>query len=105
MNLEDLKSEIKNEVGVLLYFWGDNCNVCQSLRPKIKEMFDDEFGQIKQIYINAKENIEISSHYQVFSIPTMIIFLDNKEFIRETRSVSLHQLSTKLNRPYSMMID
>jgi len=103
MNLEELQNTIREEVGVLLYFSGENCNVCHALRPKFKEVFDTHFPQLKQIYLDAQENIEISAHYQVFSVPTMIIFMDGKEFAREGRSVSLHQLTQKLQRPYGMM--
>ena len=104
MILEELQNTIKSEVGVLLYFSGENCNVCHALRPKFKELFDREFSQLKQIYLDAHENAEISAHYQVFSVPTMIVFMDGREFAREGRSVSLHQLAEKLKRPYDMMM-
>ena len=104
MNLEEVQDIINNEVGVLLYFSGENCNVCHALRPKFKEVFDKEFPELKQIYLDAHENIDISSHYQVFSVPTMIVFMDRREFAREGRAVSLHQLTQKLERPYGMMI-
>jgi thioredoxin-like negative regulator of GroEL len=103
MSLEEIQSTIRAEIGVLLYFSGENCNVCHALRPKFKEMFDEEFSQIKQIYLDAHENPEISAHFQVFSVPTMIVFLDGREFIREGRTVSLHQMREKLNRPYGMI--
>ena len=105
MTLEELQTTIRTEVGVLLYFSGENCNVCHALRPKFKEVFDKEFPQLKQIYLDAHENAEISAHYQVFSVPTMIVFLDGREFVREGRAVSLHQMTEKLSRPYSMMTD
>ena len=105
MNLEELQQIIRTEVGVLLYFSGENCNVCHALRPKFKELFDTEFPQVKQIYLDAHENPEISSHFQVFSVPTMIVFLDGREFAREGRSVSLHQLTQQLARPYGMMTE
>lgn len=105
MKLEELQTIIREEVGVLVYFSGENCNVCHALRPKFKELFDKEFPQIKQIYLDAYENSEISAYFQVFSVPTMIIFLDAKEFIREGRLVSLYQLTQKLTRPYEMMTD
>ena len=104
MTLEELQNTIKTEVGVLLYFSGENCNVCHALRPKFKELFDAEFSELKQIYLDAHENGEISAHYQVFSVPTMIVFMDGREFAREGRSVSLHQLKEKLARPYGMMV-
>ena len=104
MTLEELQSTIKTEVGVLLYFSGENCNVCHALRPKFKELFDAEFPALKQIYLDAHENAEISAHFQVFSVPTMIVFMDGREFAREGRSVSLYQLKEKLHRPYGMML-
>jgi len=105
MNLDEVKDSINTELGVLLYFSGDKCNVCHALRPKFKEAFDTNFPELKQIYLDANENPEISAHYQVFSVPTMIIFMDRREFAREGRSVSLHRLVEQLKRPYNMMID
>ncbi|SFV52732.1 thioredoxin-like [hydrothermal vent metagenome] len=103
MNLEELQNIIRTEVGVLLYFSGENCRVCHALRPKFKELFDNKFKEIKQIYLDAHENPEISAHYQVFSVPTMLVFLDGREFVREGRAVSLYMLENKLQRPYEMM--
>ncbi len=105
MTLEELQNIIRSEVGVLLYFSGENCNVCHALRPKFKEVFDKEFPLVKQIYLDAHENAVISAHYQVFSVPTMIVFLDGREFVREGRAVSLHQMTEQLKRPYTLMTE
>ena len=105
MTLEELQNTIRTEVGVLLYFSGEHCNVCHALRPKFKEVFDANFPQLKQIYLDAHENSEISASFQVFSVPTMIVFMDGREFAREGRSVSLHQLTGQLKRPYVMMTE
>jgi len=103
MTLEQLQQKIAEEAGVLLYFSGAHCSVCHALRPKFKALFDKEFPLIRQIYLDAHENAEISAYYQVFSVPTMIVFLDGREFIREGRAVSMHRMAEKLSRPYSMM--
>lgn len=105
MTPEQLQTTIKQEVGVFLYFSGEFCNVCHALRPKVKELFDAEFPQLKQIYLDAEEHREIALHYQVLSVPTMIVFIDGREFAREGRSVSLHQLTEQLKRPYGMMTE
>ena len=105
MTLEELENTIRTEVGVLIYFSGEHCNVCHALRPKFKEVFDANFPQLKQIYLDAHENSEISASFQVFSVPTMIVFMDGREFAREGRSVSLHQLTGQLKRPYVMMTE
>ncbi len=103
MTLEELQDTIRIEAGVLLYFSGENCNVCHALRPEFKEVFDTHFPLVKQIYLDAHENSQISAEYQVFSVPTMIVFLDGREFAREGRNVSLHQLTAQLERPYRIM--
>jgi len=105
MMLEELQQTIREEIGVLLYFSGEKCNVCHALRPKFKELFDKEFPKIKQIYLDAHENAEISAHYRVFSVPTMIVFLDGREFVREGRAVSMHKMTEQLKRPYTMMTE
>ena len=103
MDLEELQNIIRSETGVLLYFSGENCNVCHALRPKFKETFDENFPLIRQIYLDAHENPDISAHYQVFSVPTMIVFLDGREFVREGRNVSMHRMIEQLKRPYEIM--
>jgi len=105
MNLEELQNTIKSEMGVLLYFSGENCNVCHALRPKFKTLFDDRFPEIKQIFLDAEVYREIALEYQVLSLPTILVFLDGREFIREGRTVSMHQLEEQLARPYAMMFD
>ena len=104
MTLEQLQQTIKEEAGVLLYFSGENCNVCHALRPKFKEVFNKEFPKLKQIYLDAHANPEIAAHYSVFSVPTMLVFMDGREFAREGRAVSLHKLTEQLKRPYEMMV-
>jgi len=105
MTIEEIKEILRDKAGVLLYFSGENCNVCHALRPKFKEAFDTHFPLIEQIYLDAHENTEISAHYQVFAVPTMIVFLDGREFAREGRNVSIHQMVTNLERPYKMLTE
>ena len=103
MTLAEVQRLIEEKPGVLLYFSGEHCNVCHALRPKFKELFDSKFPLIEQIYLDAHENAQVAAHFQVFSVPTAIVFLGGREFAREGRAVSLHQLEQKLARPYAIM--
>ena len=104
MTLDELQVIISTKPGVLLYFSGEQCNVCHSLRPKFKSMFSQYFPLVKQIYLDAKSNQEISMHYNIISVPAILVFLDGKEFAREDRRVSLDMLQQKLSRPYDIMV-
>jgi thioredoxin-like negative regulator of GroEL len=105
VTLEEIQDEIANELGVMLYFSGIHCNVCHALRPKVKNMFDEHFPLIKQRYIDAENSREVAAYYNVFAVPTMIVFMDRREFAREGRAVSLIQLTERLQRPYGMMVE
>ncbi|MDD5359644.1 MAG: thioredoxin family protein [Sulfurovaceae bacterium] len=103
MDIEELEQFISTHDGVMLYFSGENCGVCDALKPKIKEVIETNFPKIEQVYIKTQENIEIASQVGVFSVPTIIIYLDGKEFLREGRNISLLEFAAKLSRPYNMM--
>lgn len=103
MNLEELELKIKNNIGVMIYFSGEQCGVCHALRPKIKVLFNDNFPLIEQIFLDANENAEIASSLNVFSIPTMLVYLDGKEFLREGRNMSIVQIDDKMSRIYDIM--
>ena len=103
MKLEEIQDKIANSDGVMLYFWGDNCAVCDVLKPKIKELFETKFPKVEQIYIDAKNNQDIAAQFSVFSIPTTIVFLAGKEFAREGRAMSIAALEEKIGRPYDIM--
>ncbi len=103
MTLEEIKQKIDSCDGVMLYFWGDNCAVCDALKPKISTAFKENFPKIEQIFIDAKNQTDIAAAFSVFSIPTTIVFLAGKEFAREGRAVSVSALVEKIKRPYEIM--
>ncbi len=105
MELDKLNEIIANEKGVMLYFWGENCAVCDALKPKITELFTTKFPKIKQFIINAQENPDIAAAFSVFSIPTTIVFLEGKEFVREGRALSIYELEQKVARFYNLLFE
>ena len=102
MEIENLQEIIKNNDAIMVYFSGENCGVCKVLQPKIKDLFDTEFPKIKQIYISADKFTQTAAQLNVLSIPTIIIYFDSKEFIRESRHISISKLSSQIQRPYSL---
>ncbi len=103
MTLEKIKKLLEDETGVMLYFWGEHCNVCHALEPKLFEAFETNFPKIERVSIDVKNGSDIAAHFGVFSIPTAIIFLDGKEFARVGRNVSIPALVEQIRRPYSLL--
>ncbi len=101
--LEEIENIIKQELGVLLYFSTPTCNVCKALKPKISQSFTEHFPLIRQIYIDSAQTPEIPASMQIFSVPTILIYLGGKEFAREGRNLSIDRLIEKIQRPYEIM--
>ncbi|WP_300368746.1 thioredoxin family protein [Hydrogenimonas sp.] len=102
MTIETIQEIIRSKPGILLYFWGEHCNVCHALQPKLFEAFETNFPKIEKIAIDVGEDADIAANFGVFSIPTAIIFLDGKEFERVSRNVSIPALVEKIRRPYDI---
>ena len=87
----------------LLYFTADSCAVCDSLLPKINQLVLEKYPQISLEVINTKEQIKVAADYSVFTIPVLILTIDDKENDRWVRSFGLLEVEKKLDRLISIM--
>ncbi len=102
-SFEALEAEIHAKPGVLVYFSTPTCNVCHALRPKIEEAFATHFPKIERIFVDASKTPQIPAALQIFSVPTILVYLDGKEFARDSRNVSVPLLIEKIRRPYEIL--
>lgn len=93
----------ENEPALLAYFSTEACNVCKVLKPKVAELIHSEFPKIKLAYIKSDVLPEIAARNQVFAAPTLLVFLDGREYIRKSRNIGISELHHEIERPYSMM--
>ena len=75
---DNFQQEVLNHKGlVLVDFYAEWCGPCKVTAPIIDELAK-EMKDVKFVKIDVDANSELSSQYQVFSIPTFIIFEDGK---------------------------
>ena len=103
MDVETLNNLVENESAVAIYFSAPNCGVCHALRPKIAELFSEDFPAIKFIHVEIDKSPGISGELGVFSAPTLLVFFEGKEFLRKVRLMSIQELQEKIERPYKML--
>ena len=101
-SLEQLKELLKKEEIALVYFSHHNCNVCKVLKPKVAELIENNFPKISLYYVNTLEQPEISGQFSVFTVPTILLFLENKEFVRESRHISLSSFEERIGKLYNV---
>ena len=103
METIDIQNLIDGKQAVLLYFYNDNCAPCKVLKPKVQQMVQEDFPNIEFSLINTEQEQAISAQFGVFSSPTLLIFFEGKEFIRESKNISISELHDKIDRIYKMV--
>ena len=102
-NLDEFKSLCSNEQAILIYFSHSMCNVCKVLKPKIAELLSTSFPLMKMYYCDTIENPEIAAQNSIFTVPTIVVYFEGKEFIRKSRNMGITELQKEIERPYSLI--
>lgn len=102
--VEEIEKIIGNKLAVMLYFSAPTCNVCHALKPKLLEAIDENFSDFEVVSIDTSVEQKIAAHFNVFAIPTVLVFLDGKEFLRKSRHMSVGDITESIRRPYEMMM-
>lgn len=73
---DNFEDTITNNAFVIIDFWATWCGPCRSFAPTYEKVSEDHpdiiFGKV-----NTEEEQELAMHFQVRSIPTLMIFRDN----------------------------
>ena len=102
MNIEKLNNIIKIKPAVMIYFRGAHCSVCKVLHPKITSAFKEQYPLIEQINLEVEQYPEIAGQFNVFVLPTIIVYIDGKEVNRKSRNISVDRFISEIKRPYSL---
>ena len=102
-NFQDFTNFLNENDAVLAYFSHEECNVCKVLKPKIIALLNEKFPKISFTYINIKETPEIPAQLSIFTVPTIVVFFEGKEFIRKSRSIGIDEIENSIKRPYELM--
>jgi len=83
---------------VLIDFFADWCMPCRMMTPVIEELAKEYAGKVLVGKINVDENPASADLFQVFSIPTLIIFKLGREVERIVGFVPKSQIEAKLKK-------
>lgn len=104
-SIEKFNDIIHSSPGALVYFSHDQCNVCKVLKPKVYELLQSQFPKLKMFYANTVQNPDIAAQNSVFTVPTLLVFFDGKEFLRKSRNIGIEELREAIQRPYELMFE
>jgi len=63
---------------VLVDCWAPWCGPCRIIGPVMDQLAAESHGQYRIAKLNVDENPQVSSRFQIASIPTMLIFKDGQ---------------------------
>jgi len=102
--IEDINKTVEESLAVMLYFSAPTCNVCHALKPKLLEAIENNFKEFKIVIVDTSIEQEIAANFSVFAIPSVLVFLGGKEFLRKSRHMSVDEVIREIKRPYDIML-
>ncbi|MES9957019.1 MAG: thioredoxin [Sedimenticola sp.] len=76
MTKENFEETITNNDFVIVDFWAPWCGPCRSFAPTYEKVAEDN-PNIVFAKVNTEDEQEIAMHFQIRSIPTLMIFREN----------------------------
>jgi thioredoxin len=73
LDKQSFEDAIKDNDFVIVDFWAPWCGPCRSFAP-VYDKVSDDFGDIVFAKVNTENEQEIAAHFQIRSIPTLMIF-------------------------------
>ena len=74
---------LKAQGKVLVDFFATWCGPCRMLAPVIDEVAAEKAGEVAVYKVDIDASPEIAAHYDVTSVPTLILFKDG-EVVKQT---------------------
>lgn len=96
-SIDEIRAFVDKNPLAFVYISRENCGVCHVVQPQVQEMLV-EFPMIKPIQVSADKVPEVASEFTVFTVPALLLFVDNKEVIREARFVVMDNLHDQFQR-------
>ncbi|MEG6567017.1 thioredoxin family protein [Thermoanaerobacterium saccharolyticum] len=100
--VDEIKKFVDREEMALLYFSTNDCGICTTLLPKLEIMLSN-YAKISSGHVSIDELPAASSEFSVFTVPTVLLFVEGKEVIREARFISMDILEEKIQKYYDII--
>ena len=83
---------------VVLDLWAPWCGPCRTLSPALEALAKERAGKLKLVKVNVDSCPMTQAHFQVQSIPTLIVFDQGRQVARQSGALPLNQLRSWVDR-------
>lgn len=74
LNKDNFDEMIKSDTPTLVDFWASWCMPCKMLMPIVEEVSNEYAGKVNFGKVNVDDDEELALRYNIYSIPTLIVF-------------------------------
>ncbi len=102
-SLEQARKILEEKDAVLVFFSDASCNVGDALSPKLQNLLDEKYPLVDFLEINVEMIPEARGEFNIFVIPSVLVYFDGRETIRMARHVNVSELDRQMERIYNLM--
>jgi thioredoxin 2 len=83
----------RSQIPLLVDFWAPWCGPCRMMAPAFEKVSKDLHGQARFVKVNTEVEQSLAAAYNIRSIPTLAIFANGREMIRQAGAMSATDLA------------
>lgn len=96
INDDNFEEIIKSHPLFILDCWADWCMPCRMIAPMVERLAEEHTGKVVFGKMNVDQNSTIPQHYEVMSIPTLLVFKNGKLIDRIIGAMPYETLNSKI---------